>query len=247
MKRFFVSKQLIAFFFFLFAMQLANAQEQASVSNELAFNKFQLGLSFSTDYSDTHYRDIKGFGSSTIGRAYKGKLAYTAGINFTYNLKSWLGLETGLQYANRGDQTGLIYVTTVANPDPIADNRIRVQYNFHYIDIPLQVNFLLGKKKARFFSSIGINTNFLVQTTIKSTLYYNDGVERNRSPYPYDFRKVNVSPTLSFGLDYKIGDRMNLRITPRLSYGLMSIIDKNSNVNVSLYNAGLNIGYYYGF
>jgi hypothetical protein len=118
-------------------------------------------------------------------------------------------------------------------------------YDFHCIDIPIKVNFAVGKKKVRFFSSLGLTTNIFIKENQKSFMYYSDHTDKITSPANYDYNDSNISPTASVGIDYKINNNMNLRIEPTFRYGVLKII--NSPVTGYLYNGGLNISYYYGF
>lgn len=47
---------------------------------------------------------------------------------------------------------------------------------------------------------------------------------------------------ISAGIDYRMNDRMNLRVEPTFRYGVMKITD--APITAYLFNAGLNIGYY---
>ncbi len=49
---------------------------------------------------------------------------------------------------------------------------------------------------------------------------------------------------VSVGVEYKINERMNLRVEPTFRYGLLTVID--FPVAGYLYSGGLNIGYYVG-
>ena len=60
----------------------------------------------------------------------------------------------------------------------------------------------------------------------------------------FDYNKVNISPSVSAGIDYRINDRHHLRIEPTFRYGVLKIIDEP--ITGYLYSGGLNIGYYFG-
>jgi len=58
------------------------------------------------------------------------------------------------------------------------------------------------------------------------------------------YNKLNFSPTMSVGIDYRINEKMNLRIEPTFRYGVLKIID--TPVTGYLYSGGINVVYYYG-
>lgn len=211
-------------------------------------SRFQLGVNFSPD---VNYRILENNDGTEMSDAIINsrddreipKFGYSTGLNVCFNINRFLGIETGLQYSNKGYQTEKIDLI-FGQPDPSLPEHLKYIDDFHYVDIPLKVNFTAGKKKVRFFSSVGITTNIFIKGTTTSVIYYSDRTERDKDPTSYDFEKVNLSPTVSAGIDYKINDRMNLRVEPTFRYGVLKIID--APVTGYLYNGGLNVSYYFG-
>ena len=248
---------------FLFATVItANAfgQETQKDIPNTDFKRLQIGANFSPDYC---FRVLKNNdGSSTSEGNLKSrnsnetqKLGYTAGLNFIFNLREKIGIEIGVQYSNKGYQTkmqdltfgsmidprrGFIY--TSSGPTP---TRGKFIYNDYYLDIPLKLNFIFGKNKIRFIVSAGVTTNIFIKETTTSVLEYEDGSHtKNTSSSSFDYKKFNFSPFISTGIDWKLNSRNNLRIEPTFRYGVLKIID--APVTGYLWNAGLNISYYFG-
>lgn len=220
-------------------------QETATEGNNPDFKRVQIGVNVSPDICS---RTIQNNGSTggfipAINDYETFKFGYTAGLNVCFNLKNFLGLETGIQYSNKGYQTkfeDLIF----AQSFPTFPNKVKYIYNFHYIDIPVKVNFTFGKKKVRFFTSVGITTNVFIKETQTRISEYSEGTSKGKMPTGIDYNRFNLSPTISVGIDYKINERMNLRVEPTFRYGVLRIID--APVTGYLYNAGLNISFYFG-
>jgi hypothetical protein len=140
------------------------------------------------------------------------------GLNVCYDFKSWLGAEIGVQYASRGYNRSiqeLVY-------EDMTIVKVRGSEDFHYVDIPMKVNFTLGKSKVRFFSSVGIAPNFLIKYEIKSTLFDEDKTYKTRHNYTSKMNRINVSPLVSVGIDWKVNSKMNLRVEPTFRYGLIN-------------------------
>lgn len=223
-------------------------QDKTEKTTTSDFKRVQIGINVS---SDICYRTLKNNdGSSSSDFVIKSnnvnetiKVGYTAGLNVCFNINKIVGIETGIQYSNKGYQTKFQDFIS-GQPDPILPNKIKFIYNFNYIDIPVKANFTIGKKKVRFFTSVGMTTNIFIKETQTSVLVYSDNTERKTNPTNFNYNKVNISPTISLGIDYKINGRMNLRIEPTFRYGVLKIID--APVTGYLYNGGLNISYYYG-
>lgn len=93
------------------------------------------------------------------------------------------------------------------------------------MDIPLKVNITLGKKKLRFISSAGVTTNLFIL-----------GVENLKS--------INLSPTLSAGIDYKISKLVHLRLEPTLRYGVLNT-SYDTYTSTYFFNAGFSVGVYF--
>lgn len=221
--------------------------------------RLQLGLSFSPDYC---FRSIinndgsSGSGSIISSRDSneKGKIGYTTGLNLIYNLGPTLGLELGLHYSNKGYQYVSGYGLTFGSMiDPRTGfaytsgtpTSVRFRYNFHYLDVPLKVNFTFGHGTVRFVASAGAALNVLFSEKVRAVIKYDDGhTERNSYTSTYDYNTINISPLVSAGIDLQLGSNSNLRIMPVFRYGVVKIID--DPVSARLWNAGIHIGYYIG-
>lgn len=107
-------------------------------------------------------------------------------------------------------------------------------------------NLSIGKKRVKFYTSAGFSINFLTNASISTTKQYQDfSYSESSSKDTSNYKKINLSPIASIGLDFKLGKRMNLKIEPTFRYGIFKIID--SPITTHLWNVGLNIGYSVAF
>ena len=204
------------------------------------FKRFQIGVNFSPEVA---YRFLSLSLPQSMRNEYNDidapKFGYTTGINFCYNIKSFVGVEIGAQYSNKGFKTkidDLVFDPLSSN----ATNTYKSTLTYHYIDIPVKVNFTVGKKKVRFFTSVGLATNILIKEFNAYTITDNSTkqvVEKENSGNTAGVKRVNLSPMLSVGIDYKINNRMNFRAEPTFRVGVL---------NNYLFNAGVNLAYYFG-
>jgi hypothetical protein len=180
------------------------------------------------------------------------KLGYSTGLSICYNVSSHIGFETGLQYSNKGEKLINSNLTYGDMIDPrrgfythgATATKVKIMYNHNYLDIPLRAIFTFGSKKVKFISSVGVTTNILISATQKSIITFENGdKERNTQKQQYNFNPVNVSPTISFGMDYGFSKKINLRVEPTFRYGLLKIID--APITAYLWSAGLNLTCYY--
>lgn len=215
------------------------------------FNRFQLGVSFSPDVC---YRTLKETDITTTqtniflidarNEMETPKFGYTAGVNFSYSLNQHFRIESGLHFSNKG--YGMKKQDLYSNQqEPGIPTNFKFIENFYYLDIPLKVNFALGKNKWRFISSVGASANFFLKETQTQVLYFSDKTDRSTSSDGYSYNKLNISTMVSLGIDYRLSDKMSLRIEPTFRYGVLKIID--APVTAYLYSAGMNVGYFIGF
>ena len=183
------------------------------------------------------------------------KIGYTAGLNVCFKVTNKFSVEAGLQYSNKGysfkmqelvygdmidPRYGFIYLTN----GPTGPTKLKFVYNYHYFDIPIRAILCFGNKKLKLITSAGITTNLLVNATTTSISTYEDGnIVRKTSDQAYNYKTLNLSPSISAGIIYSINDKIHLQAEPTLRYGILKIID--SPVTAYLWNSGLNISIYY--
>lgn len=215
------------------------------------FNRFQLGVSFSPDVC---YRTLKETDITTTqtnfyvmdarNKMEAPKFGYTGGVNFSYALNHWLSIESGLHYSNKG--YGMKKQDLYSNQqEPGIPTNFKFIENFYYLDLPLKVNFSLGKNRWRFISSVGASTNLFLKESQTQVLYFSDKTDRSTSSDGNKYNNMNISPMVSLGIDYHLSNKMSLRVEPTFRYGLLKIID--APVTAYLFSAGLNVGYYVKF
>lgn len=224
-------------------------QDQIKETPTADFKRIQIGINVSPDICFRTLKNNDGSLMSNIVMKMNNenetvKVGYTTGLNVGFNINKNIGIETGIQYSNKGYQTKFNHLI-FGQSDASTPNKSKFVYNFHYIDIPIKANFTIGKKSVRLFTSIGVSTNIFIKEIQTSVLVYTDHTNKKTSPTIFDYKSVNISPTISVGIDYKINSSMNLRVEPTFRYGVLKIID--APVTGYLYSGGLNISYYFGF
>jgi hypothetical protein len=242
-------KKLFAFVFIITSV-LVYAQDSTKIKKP---SRLFIGVNFSPDYcfrtithTDNSY--ISNFIYDTRNKIEQPKLGFTSGINVCYVFTKHLSVDLGIQYSNKGYQTeneALIYPT----PGSVAAYNLptsgRFVYRYNYIDIPLKANFVFGKKKLRLITGVGLTTNIFINETNSFIGKYSNGSSfRNSGTSNYGHTRVNLSPTISCGIDYKINDKMFFRVEPTFRYGILSTV--NAPIAEYVWSAGLNVSYYFG-
>jgi hypothetical protein len=234
--------KLICTLFLLFLFLNLEAQQ-------LNKNKVLIGVNFSPDYN---YRVLKNNDAKAINdviiesrnKLEIAKFGYTTGINFLLNCSKHLGLETGIQYSNNGYKTKNQELT-FGTPDETQPIKAQFIYSYRYLSIPLKAKYIFGKTKIRVTTAIGFITNLLVNANTKIKYEYtNRKKETQKGHNSSDFKKINLLPVISVGLDFKLCNNMHLMAEPSCRYSLLNT--RNAPVTEHLWNLGINVGVYYG-
>lgn len=233
---------------FLYGQELKNNTTHHSVDHRI-----QIGINISPTFG---YRILTGYGNSSgspgssfiIAQRNKMEIpdiGYSAGIDVVLNFSKLVGLQMGIQYSSKRYKTKyetLFFATTT--PDPSIPEKSKYRYNFQYIDVPLTVNFTIGKKKVRFLGSIGLVANLFIREMQTSINEFQNNTQKNKAEDDSGFNRVNLSPIIRAGIDYKINDKLNLRVEPTFQIQAFSIID--APIHENLFSAGINFGLYFG-
>ena len=210
--------------------------------------KILIGFNFSPDYSFRTLKNSDGSPSSDLviksrNDAETAKFGYTTGLNFLFNFTKRIGLETGIQYSNKGYKTksqDLVYFP----PNPGLPISVKTNYAYNYIGIPVKAKFTFGKSKLQFITSAGFMTNFLLNVKQTSNYQYSDGkTEKKTQATTSGFKKIDISPMISVGIDYRLTQKIHFMAEPTFRYGVIK--PKDAPVTEKLSNAGLNMGFYY--
>ena len=174
-----------------------------------------------------------------------------------YNISKYFGIEVGLQYSSKGyansnGYSNLVFADQIAprngivysNTGVIVLTTSKLTYNHNYFDLPIRAILSFGHKRFQFITSLGVTTNILLtatQTNISENT--NGSKQRNTNDQVFSFKVLNISPLISAGIDYRLSNKINIRIEPTLRYGILQIID--TPVTAYLWTTGLNMTCYY--
>jgi hypothetical protein len=221
------------FFFLLLALPFSPVFGQKQTKPE--GRRLQLGIIASPEVS---YRYLKNLGGGAQTDQYitnnnkseRKKFGYAAGVSLCFQLNDYIGLEGGLQYANKGYQyKGYNYVTAI---------------NYQYLDIPAKVNFTFGQHKLRFIASAGLTTHIILAGKISDVQGDSDTGKPVKLDLSY-YLIPNLSASVSAGIDYQINARSNFRVQPTFNHFLTKTA--RTQIGEYLWSAGMNFGYYFTF
>lgn len=195
-------KKLLPFVFVL-ATVLAFAQ---SDKPENCFNRIYIGAGSSLGL---------GANANINSNRHMPRLTYSTGITFGVRVHKNVAIETGLKYTQRNAQSYSYepyYRELGFCQTWFAPYSVRAEYS--YVDMPLQLNLSVGKKKLQGVIVAGTDFNFMV---IKQVYHRFTPATSNEETEMVDKRSgsvFNITPTLGVGISYQINPLMNLRVMP---------------------------------
>ncbi len=136
---------LIAFF----SMNPVYSQDTSDTSKS---RKLFLGPLLSVDYSWAKLTEINNSNSS-LNRDPWGKMALTAGLNFLYQLTPRVSISLGAEYSQKYT-ANLVFV-------PGYGYRF-FRHNVNYVDIPVEGNYYLIKKRKSLYVLFGMSANMFL-------------------------------------------------------------------------------------
>ena len=205
------------------------------------------GIHLSPDYS---FRTLKNTSDAAVNDLIIGmrndieiaRFGYTTGVNLLFHCSKNVGLETGIQYSTKGYSSKYREIIFQI-PEPGLPEKFKSTYSYQYVGIPLKARFVFGDNKIRLLSSVGIITNWLLQVKQSTVLAYADGrMESSKQSSKEDFNRLDLSPIVSVGIDYRFSDKLYLSVEPAFRYGLLKTA--KSTIAEHLWSAGVQFGIY---
>jgi opacity protein-like surface antigen len=216
-------------------------------STQFTANRFSIGLTFSPDYCYRFLKSNSGYDWITESRNDHEipKFGYTAGASLSYKYKKNMQFESGLFYSNKGyssDWSDLIFLDEDFTQDSV---KLKSTYIFHYIDIPLKMNYMLIDRKFKLFITAGVSANVFLSQQTRWVTEFRDGITE------YDktkgdrrgFHAVDLAFLAGLGAEYKFSKKLRLHLEPLYRQSLISFMD--SSIKGYFYSFGINSGVYY--
>lgn len=228
--------------------------------------KFSIGLNFSPNlcfrtlpvedtlnsYLNSHYQDLRNLRE-------KRKLGFCSGIDIKWWMSQHFSLKSGLFYANDGYQARDIYWQD--DQGIYNEGRSDIRYNFHFVKVPIKIEFNQSIKKFNFYISMGLSVDYLLKNQMRVELDYYDHIpkeketfflDRSNEPFwlypgdaPTTTSKWYLSSLASFGIEYNLTPSLGIRLEPNISYGVSSTFE--APIKEYLYSGGVNFGIVYTF
>ena len=233
--------KIITFILFtVFSITITHGQEK----------KFDFGLNLFPNFSMgiiTNDGSTPSSAESTFKEIETWKPSISANIFVEYNLTEKSAVGLGLGYQNNGERTQKFDLFFGVNPstgqvvtDPSAPSQARTIYNHHNIEIPVYYKHSFG---GRFYLLAGTSAIINISNTRTGVKYYADGSEERNTieDTSTDFRGLNFSGNVGFGLDYVKKDKFTLFVHPFIQCGILGV-SKSASLNRNILSLGISTG-----
>jgi len=218
-----------AFLFIGFIQTYAQSKLSIGVSSSYLRNNRVLSKSNSSLYKD--YRNNNESSISGINIE----------ANLFYNLNTKYILETGIGYAQKGYKINEeILIDPCFSPITCGHKSELYHYKYDYLSIPIHLIYIIPNK-INFSISTGMSLLIQISSNVDWILrkeFGNNSGQRivtmeNISNLNY----LNITFDLGLGLGYRISEKFNAVIQPKLNYHLLSY--ENTDIRDKLYNINL--------
>ncbi|MBI3234135.1 MAG: PorT family protein, partial [Bacteroidetes bacterium] len=212
-------------------------------SQSIQIKRVQIGIVYSPDYC---YRILNYHTSISRGQDIRNKeemgvYGYTTGLGIKIKIKNKLGIETGILYSIKGEQTKNANLAWV-NLSPDFPTKSQTQWRFKYLDIPVKVNYSFIKRKVNCFISAGISANVFLQREAKVISKFADGHKTSESStIDLGYLKFNLAGIVGFGIKYDFTKNVSISAEPVYRQFINSIVaDRNAKEYPN--SIGINVG-----
>jgi hypothetical protein len=238
--------------YFIFIILLSNislAQVDSEGEKIPDPHRFYLGLMAAPEIADGFFTSNDHSMSGSVdfwNEFFLPKISYTAGFDFLFLINQRFTFQSGLHYSNKGYRMKKTYFTDM-NGVSLDPEAIKASFNYHYLEVPLKINYNVNFDKFKLYFSGGLITGFLTEINSTNIAYYQNGDKERTttSAMSDDATRINLSPTIGTGFDFFINSKMTFRLEPMAKFSLLKL-HPDANARPHLWSAGINFSYLIG-
>ncbi|MBK8339994.1 MAG: PorT family protein [Flavobacteriales bacterium] len=201
-----------------------------------AVSRFSIGITGSMDHCFRILANNRGDENTDRvidlrNRSEIPKLSYSINADLLFHLDERWALISGLRYSDQGYRTEefneFASVDAPEGDPAIPIGGIQYVYHFHYLSVPLLVQFRMGKGRLRFTPAIGLAGDILLEPTETTHSKWKDGRETSetRSAAQVGYNPISLSVRTELGGAYRIAERFELNAGLAGLYQITELID----------------------
>lgn len=198
------------------AMNVATAQQS-----------YQFGFEAGPSYTSLR-------GNQILSQFHKGRLSYSAGTFFRYDLSEHVYFKSGVYLENKGSLHRLTFMSLTGETTPST-----IKFHLDYVTVPLMAGISFGERLKWHFNGGGF-TSFLVasRTDQSGTAFVN--------VFPSEFSAMDAGVLAGAGVSYPLG-QFRVSAELRSNMGLMNVsavpVFDNGNIKTSFTSLMLGVAY----
>lgn len=203
--------------------------------------KWLVGVSFESNlsYRQLQYSGINQYIGNERNSDEIPKFGFNAGLNIRYQISSKWCMDGGIIYANRGYATReeeLIWFP----PNSSYPTKSKSMVSYHYIEIPVKVNYNFRIGRGKFYITAGVSLNNFTNKTTTLVVYQANGEPlRQKDQSNYGYQQDTYSVLLGLGVTIPVAKKIFLNIEPIYRQNFTSIMVDNT-AREYFYSIGLN-------
>ncbi len=213
----------------------------------------KFGVSINPNYSHRYLYSDDATTKAMLDRLYSGKFSYSVGVFGEKEMTDKLRLRVGLNAMNTGFQIVRDNLTWGSqnnngswNPFPIDPNeptKIRFIYNFINLELPIDCQYFINRKRT-FFLSLGGSPmlNVYNYSTVKAYFNTKSTTTSHQEVTNEPTKKLSFALQLGMGYAVKLTPNLTLDIQPRVQCFITPLISSSAKSGVLPYNVGVQTG-----
>lgn len=217
--------------------------------NSNSTRKFSFGINFSPDCAYRHLSaNNNGDWLLEIRNDMESaRFGFTSGFMAKYEFRPRFALESGLQFADKGDKhkfdsDDFVTIDPDKN-DPSIPEKGKIKYHYYYLSVPLKVSYYWLQKDFNLFLSLGASADYFLAGRQKSIVHFSEETQRESNKIDGKVNPFGVVGLAGFGIEKNISQHLQFRLEPLFRYALTPLAD--GLLNEHLYSFGVNFTMFY--
>lgn len=173
--------------------------------------------------------------------------SFSAGAGLAFQINSFMNFEARVAYSEMSYKTKKMYEETRDMFGLVIANALSESYRFRIIEVPLLLNFDVGKEDVFFTGSVGVSPAYIADYNEKRISYKEDEIVKTAKVREEGFNsRFNLFVTVGAGFKHKVTEKLSYKILPEFRVGTFKTysamgLSGNSvkNVDKILWNLGL--------
>lgn len=180
-------------------------------------------------------------------------IGWEGGITAQVFLNDFIHIEPGISISKKGYQSvlstdDLIFSEEPEDPQLVDLKKSTSNHEFYYVSVPVRVGATVYRDRTFAVGArAGLSLDYHFRSTIRYEKIYHDRVENSVvHPENTEFRKLNLSGSLSLFCSYKLSDNYDIALEPYCSVSILPVV-QGTDLSMRFILGGLRASLHYKF